>query len=116
PKKRTARVVSFDVDATNDPNLKSLVGPQSSGSSVLRAQILLDRAHFPVGEIDGSYGGNMRSTVASYQLAHGLPDDGIVNDQTWEVLNVDMQPVLGPYTIADTDVAGPFEKIPADML
>src|SRR5437870_838372 len=95
PKKRTAHLVSFDIDVTNDPNLKTVVGPKCSGSAALRAQVLLDRAHFSVGEIDGSYGDNMRNTVASYQLAHGLPDDGIVNEQTWDVLNSDTQPVLG---------------------
>jgi lipoprotein-anchoring transpeptidase ErfK/SrfK len=116
PPKKHARRATLDVNAANDPNLKTVVGPHSSGSAVLRAQILLDRAHFSLGQIDGSYGDNMRNTVKAYQSAHELPADGVVNAQTWDALDSDTSPVLASYTITDTDVAGPFEKIPADML
>src|ERR1700730_11389115 len=79
PKKKHAPRITFDVDATNDPNLKKVVGPHSSGSATLRAQILLDRAHFSMGEIDGSYGDNMRNAIKAYQAALELPVDGVVN-------------------------------------
>jgi lipoprotein-anchoring transpeptidase ErfK/SrfK len=106
----------LNAETANNPKLTTPVGPRSSGSAALRAQVLLDRAHFPVGEIDAAYGTNMRLAVKAYQLAHSLPDSGIVDPQTWEALNSDTGPVLGPYTIADPDVAHPFEKIPEDML
>lgn len=108
--------VAFDVDTANDLKLRTEVGPRSSGSPTLRAQVLLDRAHFSVGEIDGSYGENMRNAVKAYQRAHNLPDDGIVKADTWDALDADTAPVLGPYTIGDSDLAGPFEKIPSDMM
>ncbi|MGI8741222.1 MAG: L,D-transpeptidase family protein [Bryobacteraceae bacterium] len=115
PKKHPQRA-SFDADTANDVKLRTVVGPRSSGSAVLRVQVLLDRAHFSIGEIDGSYGENMRNAVQAYQNARGLPEDGIVKAETWEALDNDTAPVLAPYTIAGTDLKGPFEKIPADML
>ena len=108
PIKRTAgRSTALNADTVNNPKLTAVVGPRSSGSAVLRAQVLLDRAHFPVGEIDASYGANMRNAVKAYQAVHGLPERGIVNAQTWEALNSDTGPVLAPYTIADPDLAHP---------
>jgi lipoprotein-anchoring transpeptidase ErfK/SrfK len=107
---------TFDADAVNNPATTDPVGPKDAGSAVLRAQILLDRAHFSVGEIDGTYGGNMWNTVKAYQAAHNLPPDGVVTPDTWKTLDGDTQPALATYVIADADVAGPFYKIPTDML
>lgn len=115
-KKQARKVVTLDANAANDSNLKTVIGPHSSGSAALRAQVLLDRAHFSIGQIDAAYGDNMRNTVKAYQTAHGLAGDGIVDAQTWEALDSDTAPVVAPYTITDTDVAGPFEKIPTDMM
>jgi lipoprotein-anchoring transpeptidase ErfK/SrfK len=92
------------------------VGPKDSGSAVLRAQILLGRAHFSVGEIDGSFGGNMENTVKACQKSHTFPVDGVVNSDMWTALDADTQPALVPYTILATDVAGPFYKVPTGMM
>jgi lipoprotein-anchoring transpeptidase ErfK/SrfK len=83
--------------------------------SVLRAQILLDRAHFSVGEIDGHYGGNTKSAVAAFNLARKLKGHAKVDDATWRALNVDRAPVVVPYTLTAEDLAGPFTRIPEDM-
>lgn len=107
---------TFDADLVNNPQTMDPVGPKDAGSAVLRVQILLDRAHFSVGEIDGTYGGNMWNTVKAYQASHNLPPDGVVTPDTWNALDADTQPALVTYTIADNDLAGPFYKIPSDML
>jgi len=86
-----------------------------SSHSVLRAQILLDRAHFSVGEIDGHYGGNTRSAVAAFNLARKLKGSTKVDAATWRALNVDRAPVVVPYTLTAEDLAGPFMRIPEDM-
>ena len=117
PAKHSARrAVEFNADHTNDPAPKPRLTPHSAGSAVLRAQILLDRAHFSVGEIDGSFGENMLRSVKAYQAAHDLRADGVVTEPVWAALNRDTAPAIGSYTIAGTDEAGPFEKIPEDML
>src|SRR5712691_10660997 len=64
-------VRSLDSAATNDPDLSPAIGPGSTGSAVLRAQILLDRANYSSGEIDGFYGKNLRGTVRAFQKEHG---------------------------------------------
>ncbi len=85
-------------------------------NATLRAQILLDRAHFSSGEIDGRGGSNTRRAISGFQGANGLPVTGTLDDATWAALGKDAQPALVSYTLLDADVAGPFEPIPSDMM
>jgi lipoprotein-anchoring transpeptidase ErfK/SrfK len=87
----------------------------TQGTSILRAQVLLDRAHFSPGEIDAIYGANLRKAINGFQQGKGLQVTGIINEETWSELNNDPYPILTPYFILDTDVAGPFNPVPTKI-
>jgi lipoprotein-anchoring transpeptidase ErfK/SrfK len=99
------------VDNPAQPEIK--IGEK--GSAVLRAQILLDRAHFSCGEIDGEFGSNLAKALLAFQQAHNLPPASYIDAATWAVLNADTAPALLAYTITPDDVKGPFLSIPRDM-
>jgi len=99
-------------ERVNDATTSAKVAPRSSGAATLRAEILLDRAHFSPGEIDARYGSNLREAILGYQSANGLGASGVVDATTWTALDADSAPALVEYTITDADVAGPFVKIP----
>ena len=84
--------------------------------TVLRAQVLLDRAHFSSGEIDGRPGGNLAKALKGFQGSRGLDDDGRLGPDTWAQLELDAAPTLVEYTLLEADVKGPFVELPKDMM
>ena len=105
----------LDPARINDAGMVEAIGPGSKGPSVVRAQVLLARAHFSCGEIDGEYGVNLQKAAGAFQTARNLPSSGNLDAPTWEALNADQAPALIPYTVTAEDVAGPFVKIPPEM-
>jgi lipoprotein-anchoring transpeptidase ErfK/SrfK len=63
------------------------LGQEGGGPSVLRTQILLDRARFSPGVIDGNWGKNTAKAVYWFQFAKGLNATGEVDQGTWDALN-----------------------------
>jgi lipoprotein-anchoring transpeptidase ErfK/SrfK len=108
------RAPRFDPDEINKAEQPEL-RPGDKGSAVLRAQILLDRAHFSCGELDGDFGDNLGKAVAAFQGERKLPGSGIVDAPVWAALNEDKAPVLIEYTITDEDEKGPFQAIPKEI-
>jgi lipoprotein-anchoring transpeptidase ErfK/SrfK len=99
------------VNRPEQPNLAD----GAKGQGVVRAQILLDRAHFSCGEIDGRFGRNLKKTIAAFQAERRLPVTGALDARTWDAINADAAPALTDYTITAEDLKGPFAPIPADM-
>jgi lipoprotein-anchoring transpeptidase ErfK/SrfK len=90
--------------------------PVAMKRGIIRAQILLDRAHFSPGVIDGQAGENLRQAVAALEKARGLPVDGQLDAEVWTALTgADAAPAMQDYAITEADVAGPFTAtIPQD--
>jgi len=107
--------LAYDVDTFNSAQDSPLLRKGSKGASVARAQILLDRAWFSCGEIDGRFAANMHRIVRAYQAARGITITGTVTDETWKALREDASPLLTRYTVTAKDIAGPFERTPVDM-
>ena len=104
------------VENVNDASMQGAVAPKAQGPSVLRAQVLLDRAHFSPGEIDAAYGSNVQKALWAFQKANGITPTGVADAATWTALNRNTQPILVTYKLTDKDVTGPFNAIPEDMM
>ncbi|MBP6546705.1 MAG: murein L,D-transpeptidase [Phenylobacterium sp.] len=87
--------------------------PVALKTALIRAQVLLDRAHFSPGVIDGAKGENLRQAVAAFQASKNLTGSGELDEATWTALTEGASPVTQDYVITAEDVKGPFVAIPA---
>src|SRR5262245_13290341 len=96
-------------DAINSaqPSKKALSNEKPTAAGV-RLQVLLDRAHFSPGEIDGKFRENAKKALRAYAEAQQLPGSDKLTDDVWAKLKGDTQAVLTTYAITEKDVAGPF--------
>ena len=109
---RTPDALADGIESSSDT---ASVAPGATGPRVARAQILLDRARFSPGEIDGKYGDDLGIAVKGYQEKHDLKPTGIIDASTWKLLNRDRGQLLTTYTITAVDEKGPFSPIPDDI-
>ena len=102
----------------NDAQWRKEKASKSSFSpTVIKAQVLLDRARFSPGEIDGKQGDNFKKAIRAFATDQGLPSSDVLTEELWQKLNATSADlVVTEYTISDDDVRGPFAKsIPAKM-
>jgi len=109
---------ALDAQAVNAAELSAPSGkggkgraPAPSAAALIKAEILLDRAGFSPGQIDGKSGTNDQKAITAFQDANGIKPSGRLDPQTWERLTAtSSDPTLVEYEIQPGDVKGPFNK------
>jgi lipoprotein-anchoring transpeptidase ErfK/SrfK len=98
----------------DDINAAVFGGGKTPEAVNIRAQVLLDRARFSPGTIDGKRGENFSNALRAFQDRNGLKASGELDAPSWDRLAQDGAPAVIEYTITAADVKGPFaEEIPA---
>jgi lipoprotein-anchoring transpeptidase ErfK/SrfK len=105
------RAAELQPDAVNsaEPSRKPLSSEKPTPIGI-RLQVLLDRAHFSPGEIDGKFGENAKKALRAYAEAQQLPSADSLTEDVWKRLTADPRAALTHYTTVEKDVAGPFLK------
>ncbi|HEV2079914.1 MAG TPA: L,D-transpeptidase family protein [Allosphingosinicella sp.] len=107
--KQAAKNVAQDapsVDASRD---------QKIDGTIFHAQVLLDRAGFSPGVIDGLQGISFKEAVRGFQEARGLQVTGELDQRTKQALLQDKAPSTRRLRIDESDAEGPFVgRIPED--
>lgn len=87
------------------------------GPSVLHVQILLSRAGFSPGVLDGRWGKNTEKAVYWFQHRHRMAPTGRVDGATYAALVrvAGGAPPLQQHRLAAHDVEGPFVTLPEDV-
>lgn len=113
--KKPVKAVALATAANKAVGNPALASSSQMRAAVVRAQVLLDRAHFSPGEIDGRFGGTMRGAIAAFNASRKIKAGPRVSAESWKALNRDAAPVIVPYTLTAEDVGGPFTPIPEEM-
>ncbi|WGS01692.1 L,D-transpeptidase family protein [Bradyrhizobium sp. ISRA443] len=108
----------LDAASINDAAAPAkMPGHNQLSASIAKLEILLDRAHFSPGEIDGKLGENAQKALVAFAEANGLSFDKAVTTDLWDKLAAASDgAMIVNYEIAGADVKGPFlKKLPAKM-
>ena len=82
--------------------------------TVFHAQVLLDRAGFSPGVIDGMSGISFEAAVKGFQQSRGLQVNGQLDTPTRQALLRDKAPSVRRLRIDESDAQGPFTPIPKE--
>jgi lipoprotein-anchoring transpeptidase ErfK/SrfK len=96
---------------------KSKATDDKADPLIVKAQVLLDRARFYPGAIDGRKGENYQHALSAFAVAQGLPATQDLTPEVWDKLQATSdKPAVTDYTLTDADAAGPYvDKIPPKM-
>ncbi len=113
-----AAAASLDAAAINNAGYRSRPAAEDKiDPVVVKTQVLLDRAQFSPGEVDGKLGENAQKALRAFAEAKGLSSDKPLTSEIWTTLvGTSQDPVIADYKISEGDVKGPFlKKLPAKM-
>jgi lipoprotein-anchoring transpeptidase ErfK/SrfK len=104
------RSMSLNSGAINAAYLEEKAKP--SRQVVIKAEVLLGRAGFSPGAIDGIEGDSFRKALTAFQQQNGLAPDGELNNAAFAKLAATFSDrVITEYEITENDVRGPFQKV-----
>ena len=103
---------NLDAAAINDAARPAkLPSAEKINASIVKLQVLLDRALFSPGEIDGKLGENAQKALKAFAEQNGIAPDKAIAAELWDKLAAASEgAIIVDYTIADADVKGPFLK------
>ena len=97
-------------------SLPDHVFSEKRSREVFATQVLLDRARFSPGVIDGYGGGNTARAVRAYQRAKDMAPTGNVDAALLAALRGGgAEPVVKRHSLTEADLAGPFGDLPEGM-
>lgn len=82
--------------------------PSSVDAGIFKAQVLLDRAGFGPGVIDGKHGRFFVAALTGFQQSRGLDPSGKLDQRTWAALRHDTAPVIIRMVLKDEALDAPF--------
>jgi lipoprotein-anchoring transpeptidase ErfK/SrfK len=101
----------------NSANFSGKLPSEDSVSPLaVKLQVLLDRARFSPGEIDGRFGDNVEKALRAFAEANNLAAGKVLTPEIWSRLQGSGDAVMSEYVLTERDIKGPYlDKLPAKM-